>query len=233
MLLELGVNGCVQIMPNHLDADAYRPPRPPGPSTTVTFSGVMSYQPNEEAVQWFARHVWPLVRSARPDARFCVVGANPTRRLRRLAAQDQSIEVTGSVPTVQPYLWRSAVAVAPLQAARGIQTKVLEALAAGVPVVTTPVVMRGLPREIHAGCLVAAEPHEFADAVLRLLAESPEARLRRAQAIDLTYFTCPTRSESLGGILKNAAGIRVPSTPEASAHQTCQLPSDDCATQRQ
>jgi polysaccharide biosynthesis protein PslH len=156
-------------------------------------------------VLWFGTEVWPRIRAARPDARFIVVGSSPTRAIRGLAVTDPSIEVAGSVPAVQPYLHRAAVSVAPLRLARGVQTKVIEALAAGLPVVVTPVVSKGLPAEALPGCLQPAEdPDEFAKAVLDLLAKSPAERRQRAAAARLESLAWTQQIKSLKQILDTA-----------------------------
>ena len=109
--------------------------------------------------------------------------------MRRLADQDPSIVVTGQVPDIRPYLWQSAVAVAPLFEARGLQNKVLEAAAAGLPSVVTSPVWAGLPQQGLAACRLADDPHEFAAAVNHLLSLSPAARRAIAARADLASLT--------------------------------------------
>jgi sugar transferase (PEP-CTERM/EpsH1 system associated) len=135
----------ITIVPNGVDAARLRPPTPPAGEPVVVFCGVMNYAPNEEGVVWFAREVWPLVIARVSNARFEIVGASPTRALQALAATMPSVTIVGAVPDVAPYLWKAAVSVAPLLTARGVQNKVLEAVAAGLPTVVTPVVAEGLP----------------------------------------------------------------------------------------
>ena len=101
----------------------------------LVFTGAMDYWPNIDAVSWFANEIMPLLRKLRPELRFYIVGRNPAPAVLALAAQD--IVVTGTVDDVRPYLQHAAVVVAPLRLARGIQNKVLEAMAMGVPVVTS------------------------------------------------------------------------------------------------
>jgi glycosyltransferase involved in cell wall biosynthesis len=179
-LLDIVPDGNVMVLPVGIYRAKFAPPSPPTPDPTVVFCGVLDYYPNEDGVRWFAQRVWPTVRAAVPKARFLVVGAKPTRMVRDLGVRDPSIEVTGAVDAVQPYLWRSAVSVAPLRIARGIQTKVLEALAAGLPVVTTPAVLGGLPAAVHPGCDARDTEESFAHAVIDLLLKSPEDRRNRA-----------------------------------------------------
>ncbi len=150
------------------------------------------------------QHIWPRVREARPDARLVIVGAQPTKRLRQAAATDGSIEVTGSVADVRPYLWNSAVSVAPLATARGVQNKVLEALAAGLPVVITPTVAEGLPAAALPGCIVA-DAAGCADAVVSLLRRAPDDRRAFAAQADLSELGWATQLAPLVPILSAAA----------------------------
>ena len=93
------------------------------------------------------------------------------------------------MPSVEPFLLNSAVSVAPLFVARGLQNKVLEALAAGLPVVVTSAVLSGLPAEVQPGCVSAEDPDDFAKAVVKLLSATPEARRRLAGTANLTAAT--------------------------------------------
>src|SRR5207247_3163521 len=137
--------------------------------------------------------VWPLVRRQRPDARLLLVGADPTRAVRSLAARDASITVTGTVPDVRQYLNHSAVAAAPLAMARGIQNKVLEAIASGLPAVVTPAVFEGLPAEAASACAVAATPEAFSAAILNLLARPAPERRALAASADLSALEWSTQ----------------------------------------
>src|SRR6185295_6727113 len=143
----------VRVVPNGVDVEHLAPKAPPSNERRVIFPAVFNYQPNAEGAVWLAREVWPLVTELLPDARLTLAGASPTARVRALAANDATVEVTGAVPDMRPYLWRSAAAVAPLFLARGVQNKVLEAAAAGLPSVVTPAVRNGLPPEVSGACL--------------------------------------------------------------------------------
>jgi glycosyltransferase involved in cell wall biosynthesis len=167
----------------------------------------MNYEPNEAAALWFGRRVWPLIRAARRDATLVLVGANPTRLVRALGEQDRSIEVTGSVADVRPFLWGSAVSVAPLFVARGLQNKVLEAAAAGLPTVVTSAVFSGLPREVVPACSVAETTQAFAERVLDLLSMSAADRRAIADRATLDSVGWTRRLAPLESILSDAARV--------------------------
>lgn len=136
----------------------------------IGFLGTMSYPPNVQAVCWFAEQVWPLVRKERTDVRFLIIGRGPTRAVQRLGRLP-GIEVTGAVADTAEYLARCRVIVAPLKLARGIPNKVLEAMAAGRPIVATGAV--GLTLDAISGreIVIADDAEEMADQVLALCAD--------------------------------------------------------------
>jgi sugar transferase (PEP-CTERM/EpsH1 system associated) len=204
-LLTLAPMADVRVVPIGVDVEAVAPQGPPSEQPVVIFCGVMDYEPNIEGVRWFADEIWPGVRAARSNAQFTIVGANPPASVRQLAERDPSILVTGRVETVQPYLWGAAVAVAPLRVARGVQTKVLEALAAGLPTVVTSSVLKGLPAGLERGCLVADDAEAFAAAVNRLLSASPGARRAMAASSRVGALNWPDQLAATESILGRAA----------------------------
>lgn len=210
LLLELSPQAPVRVMENGVDLARFTPDAntPPAAQPTVVFCGVMNYAPNEEGAIWMARDVWPIVHAARPDARLMVVGASPTAQVQALASDEARVTVTGAVPDVRQYLWDAAVAVAPLWIARGVQNKVLEAVAAGLPCVVTPPVNEGLPDVLRSACPVAADAAAFARTVLDLLAITPEARRQRARSADLQCLTWQERLRDLVPLLIDAATTR-------------------------
>jgi sugar transferase (PEP-CTERM/EpsH1 system associated) len=157
------------IVGNGVDVGPYVPP-PTEPR--VGFVGAMDYHPNVDAVCWFADQVWPAVREQIPQASFQIVGRRPTAKVKALARRPW-IEVTGEVPSVEAYLQRIAVKVAPLRIARGIQNKVLEAMAAGRPVVLTTAAAAGIDARAGRDYLVADDAPSAASAVVSLL-RSPQ-----------------------------------------------------------
>jgi glycosyltransferase involved in cell wall biosynthesis len=151
-----------------------------GQEGSLILTGTMSYPPNAEAAVWFVREVLPRLRTMRPDSTFTIVGRDPSEAVRRLA-DVPGVEVTGRVERIEPYLARAAVAVAPLLSGGGTKLKVLEALAAGRPVVATPVAAEGIEVVDGRDLVVAAHAEPFASAVAELLAD-PARRTAMAAA---------------------------------------------------
>lgn len=211
----------VEVVPNGVDLESLRPWDTPAAEPRVVFSGVFNYPPNADGARWFAREVWPRVRAVVPQAQLTLAGAHPNRAVRALTA-DRSIEVTGSVADMRPYLWRSAVSVAPIFQARGVQNKVLEAVAAGLPAVVTQAVWDGLPAEVLPACQLAVDPERFASVVIELLALTPAARRRMTAGTRLARLAWPVRLAPLWDIVESAAGSRGGS---AGAPGSVNLPS--------
>ncbi|WP_419825881.1 TIGR03087 family PEP-CTERM/XrtA system glycosyltransferase [Sphingomonas sp.] len=160
---------CVQVLENGIDAERFRPESgEAGREPLIVFTGQMDYPPNVEAAAGFATHALPLVRSQVPDARFAIVGRNPDPALRDIG---DGVEVIGEVPDTRPWLQRAAVVVAPLRIARGIQNKVLEAMAMARPVVASPAAFEGVDAVPGEHMLVADGWAAEAEAVTALLAD--------------------------------------------------------------
>ena len=166
--------------PNGVDSEFFAPSPEPYDPDTIAFVGRMDYYPNQQCMLEFCRETFPRVRARRPGARLVIIGANPNARIRRLA-DVPGVSVTGSVPDVRPYLQRCAVMVAPLRIARGTQNKILEAMASGVPVVTSNIAAGGVDAVPGEHLEVADTPADFADAVLGLM-QDRSRRDRFAQA---------------------------------------------------
>lgn len=160
---------CV-VIPNGVDLEYFRsePGDPGGAEPRIVFVGVMDYYPNVDAVLHFCSNVLPLVRREIPEACFDVVGRNPTQKVLQLARLP-GVRVTGSVPDVRPYVRASAVAVAPFRIARGIQNKVLEAMALRRPVVGTTQGFQGTTATEQDGVRVVNEPAAMASAIVSFL----------------------------------------------------------------
>ena len=166
--------------PNGVDSKYFSPSQASYDPDTICFLGRMDYYPNQQCMLEFCREVLPLVRARRPSAKLDIVGADPSAAVKRLA-DIPGVRVTGQVPDVRPWLHGAALSVAPLNIARGTQNKILEAMAAGIPVVTTPVAAGGVDAVAGEHFLVAQEPQALADAIISIL-ESPVERKRLALA---------------------------------------------------
>ncbi|WP_018873796.1 TIGR03087 family PEP-CTERM/XrtA system glycosyltransferase [Thioalkalivibrio sp. ALJ16] len=155
----------------------------PATARTIVFSGAMDYWPNVDAVVWFAERILPRLRARHPDVAFCIVGSRPTPEVQALAERP-GVTVTGFVEDVRPWIAHADVAVAPLRIARGVQNKVLEAMALARPVVASPQALEGLTALPGREVICAeAEPEAFVRALSGLLATpdpalGPAARAR-------------------------------------------------------
>jgi sugar transferase (PEP-CTERM/EpsH1 system associated) len=175
LFLELVPEGAgrVGFLENGVDLDLFDPalvfasPFPVG-SSPIVFTGAINYRPNVDAVEWFAGEVFPAIRQACAGAEFWIAGANPVAGVRRLA-KEPGIRVAGAVADVRPYLANAHCVVAPMRMARGVQNKVLEAMAMAKPVVLTPAALEGLSAIPGREVVIASNPSEFADRVLEAL----------------------------------------------------------------
>ena len=141
----------------------------------LVFTGAMDYWPNVDAVQWFASEIFPQLLAQHPQARFYIVGARPSPEVLALARLP-GVTVTGTVPDVRPYIAHAEVAVAPLRVARGIQNKVLEAMAMARPVVVSPQALEGIEAAPGRDVILADGAQAFAGAVSQLMHQA-DARL--------------------------------------------------------
>lgn len=141
----------------------------------LIFVGTLNYYPNIDAVIYFTQQIFPLIRQKFPRAVFEIVGRNPPKSVTALGRID-GVRVLGEVPDVRSYLVRADVSVAPLRIARGVQSKVLEAMGMGVPVVATPSAIQGIDVANGQELLVGQTPEEFAACVIKLL---NDAELRK------------------------------------------------------
>jgi glycosyltransferase involved in cell wall biosynthesis len=152
-------------------------------SGMVVFVGGFTHLPNVDAALWLAKEIMPLLRMRHPGVRLSIVGSYPPDEVRAFSSDD--ITVTGRVPTVETYLERAAVVVAPIRVGGGMRLKVLQAMALGRAVVTTPLGAQGLATETHQPPLVlASDADELAKATADLLASETERRALGQRARD-------------------------------------------------
>ena len=164
----------VRVVPNGIAVDTWRhvadaPPEQRVEPNTLLFTGKLDYRPNVDALCWFCTAVLPRVRIQHPAARLLVVGRDPVPAVRALAGP--GVEVVGEVPEIQPYFARAAVYVIPMRMGSGARIKLLEAWAAGVPVVATTAGAAGLAGRADEHLLVADDPATLATQIGRLLVD--------------------------------------------------------------
>ncbi len=162
--------GRFEVLRNGVDLEYFKPTDRDETETNreLVFTGVMDYFPNVQGVTFFCDDVLPLVRQTYPDVRFTIVGSRPSSEVVRLGDR-AGVTVTGRVPDVRPYVQRAAIAVVPLLLARGIQNKVLEAMAMGKAVISTSAAFRGVDGSSDPIALVEDDPRRFASEIVRLL----------------------------------------------------------------
>jgi sugar transferase (PEP-CTERM/EpsH1 system associated) len=166
------------IVPNGVDLNyfAFEPETANSAMPGCVFVGAMDYPPNVDAVCWFVRDIWPAIRERYPMARFQIVGHNPVSAVDCLRGVE-GIEIMGAVPDVRKFLYDAQVVVAPLRIARGVQNKVLEAMACGRAVIASTAALTGLHAVDGRETCRADTVEEWKLSVLSLLADSR----RRAQ----------------------------------------------------
>ncbi|EZP49050.1 TIGR03087 family PEP-CTERM/XrtA system glycosyltransferase [Sphingomonas sp. RIT328] len=194
---EGGATGRIVPVENGIDAAAFAPAAVTdvaAEGALLVFTGQMDYRPNVEAVRWFAQDVLPALRRRYPTLRLAIVGRAPTAAVQALASP--AVIVTGAVADVRPWLAAATVCVAPLRLARGIQNKVLEAMAMARPVVATAAAAEGID---HAGTLRVADDADAQVAAIAALLDDPAqatglgaaARARVIERYDWTARLAP------------------------------------------
>jgi len=163
----------------------------------LVFTGAMDYWPNVDAVQWFATDIFPQLRAGFPGLRFYIVGARPSPAVEALGKLD-GVAVTGTVPDVRPYIAHAKVAVAPLRIARGIQNKVLEAMAMATPVVVSPQALEGIDAEPGTELVLADGAAAFVEAVSNLLSRQADVMGRAARAKVERQYSWPSNLACIG-----------------------------------
>ncbi len=188
-LLQLDPTLGVTVVPNGVDLAAWSPQAVPSDPLVdqvvaagplLVFDGSMDFRPNVDAVRWFCAACWPAIHAAYPTATFAIVGRNPTPVVLELAALP-GVQVTGAVADTRPWVAAATVYVVPMQVGGGVRLKLLQALALGRPVVSTPLGAEGVTLTAGSDLLLAADAPAFRAAMLALLADpSRRASLGRA-----------------------------------------------------
>ncbi|MDH4393709.1 MAG: TIGR03087 family PEP-CTERM/XrtA system glycosyltransferase [Aquabacterium sp.] len=211
--------GQVLALGNGVDADFFQPDaRRPSPfaerEQALVFTGAMDYWPNVDAVCWFVDQVLPLLRRRWPGLRLHIVGRSPTPAV--LALAGAAVQVTGTVPDVRPYLQHAAVVVAPLRLARGVQNKVLEAMAMARPVVAAVHCVEAIDAQPGTDILAATDAGEHAARIGELLADPRRADAigRAGRACVLARYSWPARLAGIDTELSRAMPVPRRDEPE-------------------
>lgn len=162
----------VRVIPCGVDADYFAPLPDLEQGPAVLFRGILSFPPNVDAARYFYDEIFPAIRRAIPSTRLILAGRDPAPLLRRLAATDPGITLTGSLPDLRPAMAQANVHVCPMRIGSGVKIKVLEAMAMGKAVVTTSLGLSGIPAVPGRDLMVADDPDSFAEAVIHLLRDS-------------------------------------------------------------
>lgn len=199
----------VEALQNGVDAEYFQPdPACANPfaagEVPIVFTGAMDYWPNIDAVAWFVGDVMPHLLTERPEIRFYIVGRSPSAAVRALSGPN--VAVTGTVHDVRPYLQHAAAVVAPLRVARGIQNKILEAMAMGQAVVTVPDCADAIGADEHHGLFRAADSEAFVSVVQRFLSQPQTVKHlgQSARAWVTTKFSWDAHLSGLDVYLKSA-----------------------------
>jgi len=191
----------------------------------VIFTGSMDYFPNVDGVLHFYRDVLPLVRAQVPNVRFVVAGRNPAPALRKLTS-DPSIVVTGSVPDIRPYLRGAVMAVVPLRVAQGVQNKLIEAMAMGLPVASSKLAAAALPESLASLLIVEDDQQVVAERIVKVLREGHSVSGEAQRHAVVNYYDAARMGRQLEEILMHPDEL-----PGSRAQSRTPAPTTNATTQ--
>jgi glycosyltransferase involved in cell wall biosynthesis len=179
----------VSDVPTGVDVEHFSPPAPAPPSADLVFAGSMDWLPNIDGLTYFVDEIFPLILERRPQCTLIIAGRRPAPKIQRLAERFPNITITGTVPDIRPYLWKSAVSIVPLRIGSGTRLKIYESMAARVPVVSTTIGAEGLEVNPPADIRLADSPRDFAGQCMELIEDST----LRSQVAEVGYQLVSTR----------------------------------------
>jgi len=171
VLLKYAPNLRVTVVPHYVDADYYAAAPAAKREESLIFVGYYFHESNRDAVHWFVRTVWPQLKKDRPQLKFYIVGRGATPAIRDLERRDPQIVVTGEVQDIRPFLAKARVFICPIRIGSGFRAKILEAMASGVPVVSTSLGAEGIPSGGGETMLLADTPPQMLKCIRLLLAD--------------------------------------------------------------
>jgi len=203
-MLEMDSTCQITVVPTGVDTEKYQP-APPSTAVppTIVFTGSMDWEPNVDAMEYFCAEIWPRVLAAAPTARFQIVGRDPHPRVKKLASE--SVEVTGTVPSVEEYLRQATVVVVPLRIGGGTRLKIFEAMAMSKAMVSTTIGAEGL--DVHPGrdIFFADDAENFANSIVRLIRDNTlRHQSERAAAEQARRYDWSRIAEKFAEVLASA-----------------------------
>ena len=195
----------IETVTQGVDLDYFKPSYKSNDEKNLVYVGHFLHYPNEDAVLYFCKKIFPLILQSSPDTKLYVVGSNPTPRIKELQKMFQNVTVTGYVEDVRDFLSKASVFILPGRLGLGMKGKILEAMAVGIPVVTTSVGYRGIEVVPHKDVIVANTPKEFARKTLELL-ENPELREKigaNGRSVVEKYYDWKILAEKVDGIYQD------------------------------
>jgi len=161
MLKLISPNSIIEVIENGVDVDYFLPKTNHNNTNRLIFAGRLDQYSNMDAILYFCMNVWPLIKERFPSIRFTIIGSNPPKKLLEIANSDQSIEVLGYVDDVRPYFSEATVSVCPIRDGGGTRIKILDAMAMGMPIVSTTIGCEGINVAPEKDLLIADTPEEF------------------------------------------------------------------------
>lgn len=195
----------VSILPSGVDVEDLKNKTSIPKEPIILMTGYMKDPANEDGVKWFINHIWPKLREKHPEVKFYIVGANPSSKIKKFGERDSRIIITGQVKDLSPYRARALMLVSPVRLGSGMRTKVLEAMASGLPVVSTSLGVAGIDVQTGINCLVGDTPDLFAQNVEWLLTDKVlrEGMAREALTLIHKKYSLETGLNQFEKILKS------------------------------
>jgi glycosyltransferase involved in cell wall biosynthesis len=207
---------------NGVDSDYFSASKESGNSGQIIFTGVMNYRPNEDAVLYFCKEMFPLIKREYPSVEFWVVGQNPSSTVQALS-QQPGIHVTGTVEDIRPYLEAAAIFICPLRYGAGIKNKILVAMAMEKPVVATSISLEGIEAQADRDVLVADSPADFAAKVVSILKDGSLARRlgENGHRLVVERYSWKARAQVLEAAIEKLVTNRSLDAREGEPHGKC------------
>ena len=209
-MLAMDSSCSISVVPTGVDTEKYQVfPSASGNPPRVVFTGSMDWEPNIDAMEWFCRDIWPTIVRQFPEAKFQIVGRNPHPRVRQLCSE--TVEVTGTVPSVSDYLRDAAVVIVPLRIGGGTRLKIFEAMAMGKALVSTTIGAEGLDVASGENCILADSPSNFGDSIITLLSDLELRRkYEKAAAALASKYDWSNIARQFEDVLQQAIATQTP-----------------------